>query len=182
MLLRRGHNRYLVVVATFFLTSLVCFYNGGSLATFREFSPSWGGASSSRSSSSSFKTSPKSGSGKTFVTAQKPLGTANVELVVATTKKDNVTWLHDYLLDLPKNLYVVDDPSAPLTVPKNKGREAMVILTYAVSLSFPLFFLSHSPILPLCAAHVSRHQRRAIPATTPKHTCTHTRLCPNLAP
>lgn len=53
----------------------------------------------------------------------------NVELVVASMKKENITWLHDYLTDWKKNIYVVDDPTAELTVPLNKGREAMVFLT-----------------------------------------------------
>lgn len=44
-------------------------------------------------------------------------------------KKENVTWLDDFLLDWKKNIYVVDDPTAPLTVDVNKGREAMVFLT-----------------------------------------------------
>lgn len=59
-------------------------------------------------------------------------GTDDVELVVASMKKENVTWLNDYLLDWKKNIYVVDDPNARLTVPVNKGREAMVFLTCVV--------------------------------------------------
>jgi hypothetical protein len=51
-------------------------------------------------------------------------------MVVASMKKENVTWLDDYLLDWKKNIYVVDDPSAELSVPTNKGREAMVFLSY----------------------------------------------------
>lgn len=53
----------------------------------------------------------------------------SVEMVIASLKRENITWLHDYLPTWPKNVYVVDDPSAPLTVPQNKGREAMVFLT-----------------------------------------------------
>lgn len=52
-----------------------------------------------------------------------------VEMVIATQHKENITWLHDYLQDWKKNIYVVDDDAADLTVPKNKGREAMVYLT-----------------------------------------------------
>lgn len=52
-----------------------------------------------------------------------------VELIVATTSRDNITWLDDKLKGWTKNVYVVDDPSAALTVPKNKGHEAMVYLT-----------------------------------------------------
>ena len=58
-----------------------------------------------------------------------------VELVIASMRKENVTWLHDYLPNWKKNIYVVDDPSAELTVPKNKGREAMVFLTYVLKSS-----------------------------------------------
>lgn len=56
-------------------------------------------------------------------------GPEDVEMVVASMKKENVTWLDDFLLDWKKNIYVVDDPTAPLTVDVNKGREAMVFLT-----------------------------------------------------
>ena len=38
--------------------------------------------------------------------------------------------MHRYLPGWSRSVYVVDDPSAKLTVPKNKGREAMVYLTY----------------------------------------------------
>lgn len=54
----------------------------------------------------------------------------SIEMVVASTSKENVTWLYDHLLDWPKNIYVVDDATAKLTVPQNKGREAMAFLTY----------------------------------------------------
>lgn len=61
-----------------------------------------------------------------------PTGDDDIDLVVASTKKDNVTWLNDYLLDWHKSIYVVDDPSSPLTVAINKGREANVFLTYII--------------------------------------------------
>lgn len=57
-------------------------------------------------------------------------GDNDVEIVIASMKKENVTWLHDYLPDWKKNIYVVDDPGAELSVPTNKGREAMVFLTW----------------------------------------------------
>ena len=56
-------------------------------------------------------------------------GEGDVEMVVASMKKENLTWLDDYLLGWKKNIYVVDDPTAPLTVQRNKGRESMVFLT-----------------------------------------------------
>lgn len=58
------------------------------------------------------------------------------ELVVASMLGDDTSWLHENLLDWRKNVYVVDDPKADLTVVKNKGRESMVYLTYAPSLGF----------------------------------------------
>jgi hypothetical protein len=54
------------------------------------------------------------------------------ELVVASTKKEDTSWLHTYLPSWHKNIYVADDAGAALTVPKNKGREAMVYLTYMI--------------------------------------------------
>ncbi|KAF3481797.1 uncharacterized protein GIQ15_04556 [Arthroderma uncinatum] len=59
-------------------------------------------------------------------------GDDTVEMVIASMKHENITWLHDYLLDWKKNIYVVDDRRAKLTVPRNKGREAMVFLTYII--------------------------------------------------
>ncbi|KAM5471162.1 hypothetical protein MauCBS54593_003501 [Microsporum audouinii] len=55
-----------------------------------------------------------------------------VEMVIASKKHDNVTWLHAHLPDWKKNIYVVDDSDAELTIPKNKGKEAMVFLTYII--------------------------------------------------
>ncbi|KAG8207305.1 hypothetical protein GTR04_5318 [Trichophyton interdigitale] len=55
-----------------------------------------------------------------------------VEMVIASKKSENVTWLHDYLPNWKKNIYVVDNSSAELTIPQDKGREAMVFLTYII--------------------------------------------------
>ncbi|KPM43652.1 hypothetical protein AK830_g2864 [Neonectria ditissima] len=60
------------------------------------------------------------------------LGEDDVEMVVASMKHENVSWLDDYLPEWRKNVYVVDDNKAKLTVPMNKGREAMVFLTYII--------------------------------------------------
>lgn len=57
------------------------------------------------------------------------LGEDDVEMVIASMKHENVSWLDDYLPEWRKNVYVVDDNKAKLTVPMNKGREAMVFLT-----------------------------------------------------
>ncbi|KAI1037335.1 hypothetical protein LB503_008858 [Fusarium chuoi] len=54
------------------------------------------------------------------------LGDNDVEMVVASMKHENVSWLDEYLPEWKKNIYVVDDNKAKLTVPMNKGREAMV--------------------------------------------------------
>jgi len=52
-------------------------------------------------------------------------------VVVASQRTENATWLSTYFPDWEKNIYTVDDPTAELTVPKNKGRESIVYLTYA---------------------------------------------------
>lgn len=50
-------------------------------------------------------------------------------VVVASQASENATWLDEYFPQWEKNIYRVDNKSAPLTVPKNKGRESMVYLT-----------------------------------------------------
>jgi hypothetical protein len=50
-------------------------------------------------------------------------------VVVASQASENATWLNHYFPAWETNIYHVDDPDAPLTVPKNKGRESMVYLT-----------------------------------------------------
>lgn len=52
------------------------------------------------------------------------------DLVVASMKSDNTSWLFEYFPDWHKSIYVVDDKNAELTVEVNKGRESMVYLTY----------------------------------------------------
>lgn len=54
---------------------------------------------------------------------------APVEIVVASQKREDISWVHEFLPDWGRSVYVVDDPKAKLRVPKNKGREAMVYLT-----------------------------------------------------
>lgn len=53
----------------------------------------------------------------------------DVELVVSSLKTENASWYQGYFPRWKSNIYIVDDPAAPLTVPKNKGHEAMVYLT-----------------------------------------------------
>lgn len=62
-------------------------------------------------------------------TRVKPRRTA---VVVASQASENATWLNQYFPDWEQNIYQVDDPNAPLTVPRNKGRESMVYLTYVL--------------------------------------------------
>lgn len=57
---------------------------------------------------------------------QHPLSKA---LVVASTRKDDTSWLFSQLPDWRKSIYIVDDQNAELTVPLNKGRESMAYLT-----------------------------------------------------
>ncbi|KAK0750724.1 hypothetical protein B0T18DRAFT_435361 [Schizothecium vesticola] len=57
---------------------------------------------------------------------------APVEIVLASLKRESTSWVHQYLPDWGRSVYVVDDPKANLRVPKNKGREAMVYLTHII--------------------------------------------------
>ncbi|KAK3347112.1 hypothetical protein B0T25DRAFT_553661 [Lasiosphaeria hispida] len=55
------------------------------------------------------------------------------EIVVASRKFENTSWVNQYLPGTwTRSIYVSDDPSANLTVPRNKGREAMVYLTHLI--------------------------------------------------
>ena len=56
-------------------------------------------------------------------------------LVIAKQKEDNTEWVDALALQdssLTGAVYTVDDPSAELTVPQNKGHEVMVYLTYII--------------------------------------------------
>ncbi|KAK4038957.1 hypothetical protein C8A01DRAFT_16980 [Parachaetomium inaequale] len=54
------------------------------------------------------------------------------EIVVASLRSEDTFWVHRHLPDWTHSVYVVDDPSAEFTVPKNKGREAMVYLSHII--------------------------------------------------
>ncbi|QIW99644.1 hypothetical protein AMS68_005162 [Peltaster fructicola] len=58
--------------------------------------------------------------------------TYEATLVVASMKVENTSWLDDYRPEWDKKIYVTDDQNASLNVPMNKGREAMVYLTYII--------------------------------------------------
>jgi hypothetical protein len=49
--------------------------------------------------------------------------------VVASVEKDDISWIGEYLPEWEVMRYVVDSPSANLSVPENKGQEAMAYLT-----------------------------------------------------
>jgi hypothetical protein len=53
-------------------------------------------------------------------------------VVVASQASENATWLSSSFPHWGMNIYHVDDKTAPLTVPINKGRESMVYLTYVL--------------------------------------------------
>lgn len=67
---------------------------------------------------------------------QAPVSSFQKELVVASLKGDDTSWMQEHLPDWKANIYVVNDQSAKLTVPKNKGREAMVYLTWVVPITY----------------------------------------------
>lgn len=67
---------------------------------------------------------PSQESGKTLPKSRK------TAVVVASQSSENATWLEAHFPEWEKYIYHVDDPKAELTVPKNKGRESMVYLTY----------------------------------------------------
>ncbi|OAX81215.1 hypothetical protein ACJ72_04441 [Emergomyces africanus] len=53
-------------------------------------------------------------------------------LIVPRLQKEDASWISAKLKDVEEFVYVVDDPSAPLHPPINKGHEAMVYLTYLI--------------------------------------------------
>jgi hypothetical protein len=69
------------------------------------------------------------GSPKASADATKEGPTRRTAVVVASQASEDATWLDKHFPQWEKNIYRVDDSSAKLTVPKNKGRESMVYLT-----------------------------------------------------
>ncbi|CAI6332642.1 unnamed protein product [Periconia digitata] len=55
-----------------------------------------------------------------------------IAVVVASQHKDDTAWLSEYFPYWEKHIYMVDDADAKLKVPKNKGRESMVYLTFMI--------------------------------------------------
>ncbi|OCK80577.1 hypothetical protein K432DRAFT_392938 [Lepidopterella palustris CBS 459.81] len=75
--------------------------------------------------------------GSDFTSDQRKLITQNptkrrTAVVVASQRTEDPSWLFTNFPDWEKNIYAVDNQSAPLTVPQNKGRESMVYLTYII--------------------------------------------------
>ena len=61
----------------------------------------------------------------------KNLGEATKSIIAASLKDENTSWIHDnFGADWDLKIYVNDDPQAPLTIPRNKGRESTTYLTY----------------------------------------------------
>jgi hypothetical protein len=61
-----------------------------------------------------------------------PSPTPFVKMVVASTSREDTSWLPVYFPEWKQSVYVVDDAKAALTVPLNKGHESMVYLTYII--------------------------------------------------
>jgi hypothetical protein len=55
-------------------------------------------------------------------------GHSSSAIIVASKAWDDISWLHEHFSDRVIYQYIVDKPWAQFTVPKNKGREAMVYL------------------------------------------------------
>lgn len=62
------------------------------------------------------------------------------DMVLASMKRDNTSWLFEEFPEWHKSIYVVDDKNAELTVQTNKGRESMVYLTWV------FFNYQHKPL------------------------------------
>lgn len=65
-------------------------------------------------------------------TIPSPNHTYTKTLVVPKTKDEDVQWISELLPSFQTAIYEVDDPSAPLHPPKNKGHEVMVYLSYII--------------------------------------------------
>lgn len=82
-------------------------------------------------------------------TPKPPGSTYTKTLVVPKTKEEDTSWMDVEIGEWQKAVYVVDDPSAPLHPPKNKGHEVMVYLTYIID---------HYGSLPDIVAFMHSHQ------------------------
>ncbi|KAK0725277.1 hypothetical protein B0H67DRAFT_483041 [Lasiosphaeris hirsuta] len=55
-----------------------------------------------------------------------------VEVVVASLKHEDTSWVRQHIPEWSRSIYIVNDPENALTVPKNKGHEAMVYMTHII--------------------------------------------------
>lgn len=54
-------------------------------------------------------------------------------LIVPRMSDEDVSWMDDAIpADIGRSIYIADNPKAPLHVPKNKGHEVMIYLTYII--------------------------------------------------
>ena len=70
-------------------------------------------------------------------------------LVMGRLKSDDISWVNKEMMNVNTTIYVVDDADSEVKMPKNKGREAMVYLTYIIDnydnlADTNMFFHSHS--------------------------------------
>ncbi|PWY71037.1 hypothetical protein BO94DRAFT_476773 [Aspergillus sclerotioniger CBS 115572] len=80
----------------------------------------------------------------------KPSGSAYTKtLVVPQADGEDTSWIESELPEWETAIYAVNDPSAPLHPPKNKGHEVMVYLSYIIE---------HYDILPDIIAFMHSHQ------------------------
>lgn len=54
------------------------------------------------------------------------------KIVVPKTEDEDIAWITEEIPDAPLVVYELDNPNAEHKVPKNKGREAMVYLSYII--------------------------------------------------
>ena len=84
-----------------------------------------------------------------LVGQQKEKKKRTTAVVVASQASENATWIAEAFPQWQQNVYRVDDPKAELTVPKNKGRESMVYLTYVYMLSLKRQAQAHSAAISM---------------------------------
>lgn len=138
----RRHKHWLIFALT--AAFLIVWYY---LSPGREAQPTWDrrpdGIAPSKDkaegySTTSSSTISSSGIAPTRSTSHlaRPSNTAYTQtVVVAKLEKEDTSWVDDLVDELPdltSAIYTVDNRTAPLTVPTNKGREAMVYLTYII--------------------------------------------------
>jgi hypothetical protein len=123
-------NTRRVIAGTFLLILLwyIVYYARGALPLFQLSRPLDGDIYVSPDD-----VAPRKGRPPFFPGAAKPAGSKYSRiLVVPKTLHEDVSWIREELPDLQTAVYEVDNPEAEWKVPKNKGHEAMVYLTYII--------------------------------------------------